>query len=117
MGSTYVWGTLRGTTGVSERVRFHVDSGATYSLVPRDVWKRLGLQPLRRVGFVLADGTEMERDVGECWMELEPEGQGTSPMILGEPGDSALLGVVTLEVMGLVLNPFKRSLHPMRMLA
>jgi hypothetical protein len=34
-------------------------------------------------------------------------------VILGEPGDDALLGAVTLEVMGLVLNPFNRTLQPM----
>jgi hypothetical protein len=34
--------------------------------------------------------------------------------VLGEPGDEALLGVVTLENLGLVLNPFDRTLRPMR---
>ncbi|PYS11939.1 MAG: aspartyl protease, partial [Acidobacteria bacterium] len=34
----------------------------------------------------------------------------------GEPGDAALLGVVTLENLGLVFNPFTRTLHPMRLL-
>ena len=38
-------------------------------------------------------------------------------MILGEPGDEeALLGVVTLEILGLVFNPFRRTLESMRML-
>jgi hypothetical protein len=37
-------------------------------------------------------------------------------VILGEPGDEPLLGAVTLEILGLVLNPFKRTLQPMRML-
>jgi len=37
-------------------------------------------------------------------------------VILGEPGDEPLLGVVTIEILGLVLNPFKRTLEPMRML-
>jgi hypothetical protein len=36
-------------------------------------------------------------------------------MILGEAGDEALLGVVTLEILGLVLYPFDRIRHPMRM--
>jgi hypothetical protein len=34
-------------------------------------------------------------------------------VILGEPGDDALLGAVTLEVLGLVLNPFSRTLQPL----
>ncbi len=37
-------------------------------------------------------------------------------MILGEPGDVALVGAVTLESLALVLNPFDRSLKPMRLL-
>ena len=37
-------------------------------------------------------------------------------MILGEPGDEALLGVVMLEILGLVLHPFDRTLQPARML-
>ena len=37
----------------------------------------------------------------------------------GDPGrarDQALLGVVTLEILGLVLHPFKRTLELMRMI-
>ena len=33
-----------------------------------------------------------------------PQGDGHTPVILGEPGDEALLGAVTLEILGLVLN-------------
>ena len=33
----------------------------------------------------------------------------------GEEGDEPLLGATTLESLGLVLNPFKRELYPMRM--
>lgn len=51
----------------------------------------------------------------ECHISL-PQGQGHTPVILGEPGDEALLGVVTLEILGLVLHPFTRQLQPMRML-
>jgi len=36
-------------------------------------------------------------------------------VVLGENGDHALLGVVTLEILGLVFNPFDRTLQPMRM--
>ncbi|PIZ26181.1 MAG: aspartyl protease, partial [Chloroflexi bacterium CG_4_10_14_0_8_um_filter_57_5] len=45
-----------------------------------------------------------------------PQGEGHTPVILGEPGDEPLLGVVTLEILGLTLNPFTRQLQPMRML-
>ena len=65
---------------------------------------------------MIADGAmPSRRAVSECHVSL-PEGEGHTPVILGEPGDEALLGVVTLEELGLVLNPFTRQLQPMRML-
>jgi predicted aspartyl protease len=65
--------------------------------------------------FRLADGTPVERQISECHISL-PQGDGHTPVILGESGDEALLGVVTLEILGLVFNPFSRTLNPMRMM-
>lgn len=96
-------------------MRFLVDSGATYTLLPRKDWQAIGLAPKRSVTFTLADGTTAERKVSECHIAL-PQGEGHTPVILGEPGDEALLGTVTLEILGLVLHPFTRKLQPMRML-
>jgi clan AA aspartic protease len=115
VGVTYVEGEVRGPSGSPQRVRFLVDSGATYSLLPKPVWQAIGLTPKRKVTFVLADGTTVERSVSEAYLVL-PQGEAHTPVILGEEGDEALLGAVTLEILGLVLNPFDRTLHPMRML-
>lgn len=38
MGVTYVEGTVRGPDGKQAGVRFLVDSGATYTLLPYAVW-------------------------------------------------------------------------------
>jgi clan AA aspartic protease len=115
MGITCIEGVVTGSTGKQATVRFLVDSGATYTLLPYDVWQAIELSPQRSVTFTLADGTTIERKVSECQISL-PQGDGHTPVILGEPGDEALLGVVTLEILGLVLNPFRRELQPMRML-
>ena len=98
VGISYVEGTVQGPSG-EERVRFLIDSGAMYSLLPDAVWRRIGLSPSRDEQFSLA------------------QREGHAPVILGEPGDpEALLGVVTLENLGLVFDPFHRTLHPMRMI-
>lgn len=116
MGITYIAGKVRGPTGKEAEVRFLIDSGATYSLLPKTVWEAIELVPKRELGFTLADGTVIRRQVSECYIML-PQGEGHTPVILGEPGDDeALLGVVTLEILGLVFNPFRRTLEPMRML-
>lgn len=114
MGITYIKGRVRGPKGERD-VRFLVDSGTTYTLLPEAVWKAIGLEPKREHTFVLADGRTLVRKVSECYLIL-PQGEAHTPVILGEADDEALLGVVTLEILGLVLNPFKRTLEPMRML-
>ncbi|WP_309492967.1 retroviral-like aspartic protease family protein [Candidatus Hecatella orcuttiae] len=114
MGITHLEGTVKGPAG-EEQVRFLVDSSATYSLLPQKVWRKIGLKPMREHTFTLADGSAITRKVSECYIIL-PQGEARTPVILGEAGDEALLGVVTLEILGLVLDPFKRTLKPMRML-
>lgn len=116
MGISYVEGTVRGPAGREARVRFLIDSGATYSMLPEPIWKSIGLAPAREMRFQLADGTTVTRRVSECHLALS-QGAGHTPVVLGEPGDAEpLLGVVTLEILGLVFDPFRRTLYPMRAL-
>jgi predicted aspartyl protease len=114
MSVVYVEGTVTGPLGQAS-LEFLVDSGASYTLLPGSTWRSLGLAPKRSARFTLADGTFVERQISECHIAL-PQGDGHTPVILGEPGDEALLGVITLENLGLILNPFNRTLQPMRML-
>jgi clan AA aspartic protease len=113
MGLTYIDGTVTGKRNKKATLRFLVDSGAMYTLLPEKDWKSIGLKPKRTMTFTLADGTDVERAISECHIAL-PQGEGHTPVILGEPGDEALLGAVTLEEFGLVLDPFKRTLRAMR---
>jgi len=96
-------------------VEFMIDSGAVYSLVPAKLLKKLGIEPYREVSFALADGSKIVRKVGDAYFEYHGEG-ASAPVIFGEKNDEPLLGATTLEAIGLVLNPFTRTLHPMRML-
>ena len=114
-GITYVEGQVKGPTKKQKTVKFLIDSGATYSLLPKKVWKAISLKPKCKLTFTLADGTTVERGVSEAYIVL-PQGQAHTPVVLGEEDDEALLGVVTLGILGLVFNPFDRTLNPMRML-
>ncbi len=115
MSITFIEGVARGPSGEEAEVTLLVDSGAIYSLLPESVWRPIGLEPTREMTFTLADGTRVGRQLSRCYLVL-PQGEDYTPVILGEPGDEALLGVVTLEILGLVFNPFSRTLHPMRMM-
>ena len=115
MGIIYMNGIVKGSSDVKETVRFLVDSGAGYTLLPFKVWKKLELKSKRQEKFALADGTLITRDMSECYIYVA-EMEGHTPVVLGELGDQALLGVITLEQFGLVLNPFTRQLQPMRLM-
>jgi hypothetical protein len=39
-----------------------------------------------------------------------------APVIFGEKGDSTLLGIVTLEALGVILDPIRRELRPLPMI-
>lgn len=112
---THLEGMVSGPDGAQATVRFLVDSGATYTVLPFETWKEIGLAPRRSIQLRLADGTAIERKVSECLIRL-PQGEGHTPVILGEQADQALLGVVTLEILGFILNPLTRELQPMQML-
>jgi len=116
MGVTYVHARLRRPDGrgTTRNERFLVDSGAIYSVLPEETWRALRLKPEREGEFTLADGTPITRRVSECRFETRGAA-ATSPVVLGEEHDGALLGAVTLETLGFMLNPLTREILPMRM--
>lgn len=91
--------------------RFLVDSGAVYSVVPRELLKALGLKPTSRREFMLADGEEIRLPVGNAHFEYKGT-IGAAPVVFGEEG-VLLLGATTLEALGLILDPVRRQLKPL----
>ena len=98
----------------SRDVDFLVDSGAVFSVLPHTVWRALGLRPKDEMTFSLADGTSIVRKLSEARFVYRQRDR-VSPVILGEGRDEPLLGAVTLETLGLVLNPLSREVLPMRL--
>jgi len=92
-----------------------VDSGAIYAAIPRRILRSLGIVPSRTQRFTLADGTHIQRDIGSAVVRIGRR-HGASPVIFGERGDAALIGAVTLESLGLMLDPLRRELRAMRLL-
>ena len=117
MGMTMVRATLQRPDGRGRprRLEFLIDSGAIYSLAPARTWKALGLEPTRDAEFALADGTIVRRGLAEARFTIAGV-SATSPVVCGEEQDSALLGAVTLETLGLMLHPLNRQLLPMRLM-
>ena len=104
MGLTYIQASIANPARPrrSAKLKFLVDSGALYSVVPARVLRRLGIKPGKTKTFILADGTEVKRSLGQALFRLNGD-EGASPVIFGETGDSVLLGIVSLEALGLIL--------------
>jgi predicted aspartyl protease len=98
-----------------ESVDLLIDSGAVYSFVPRVLLERIGIASHSRQRFRLADGSTIERDRGDAVFFFRGQ-QGASPVMFAEPGDATLLGAVTLESLGLVLDAVRRDLLPLPMI-
>jgi len=115
LGLVYVAGIVK-HHGKEVRVNFLVDSGATYTVLTERVWRELGLEPIGEMEFILVNGTIVRRRISEALLELPGYGERHTPVVLGESEDENLLGIVTLEIFGLILDPFKRELRPIRAL-
>lgn len=89
---------------------FLVDSGATFTVVPKQALLKIGVKPLREEKFTLADGKIITRQVGNAIFEYQGI-EGAAPVLFGQRGDSLLLGAFTLEALGLSLDPLRRQLY------
>ena len=99
---------------VTEKVEFLIDSGTIYSVVPTPILDRLGIKPIAEQEFFLANGAKIVRKKGVALFKYG-ERIGGADVIFGEEEDSVLLGVFTLEALGLVLDPLRRELKPLPM--
>ena len=99
---------------ITENVELLIDSGAIYSVVPGPILEKLGIKPLTKQEFRLADGTRTVRKKGIALFKYGDR-IGGADIIFGEEGDSKLLGAFTLEALGLALDPLKRELKPLPM--
>ncbi len=91
------------------------DTGATYSLIPRTVLERIGVTPMKRAEFEIADGRHIERDLGEVAFFWDGE-HATSRVIFGEEGDAIVLGVHALEGLALQVDPYTKQLRPAKLI-
>jgi len=99
----------------TERLQFLVDSGAVYSVVPARVLRRLGIKPIDKQEFRLANGEKVVRKKGVALFRYNGR-VGGADVIFGEKGDAVLLGAFTLEALGLSLDPLKRELRELPMI-
>jgi len=94
-----------------EEVQAMVDTGAAFSWIHRERLERLGVQFLRRIGFRAIDGSIIERDTAAVWVGSNGF---TAPdiVVMAERNDMEVIGVHTIEGLGLAADPVQKKLIP-----
>jgi predicted aspartyl protease len=94
---------------VQELAETLVDTGSAFTWVPRAVLESLGIRPVRRQGFIVADGRRVEREMG--YAIVHAAGVATADdVVFAEANDFVLLGVRSLEGLNLRVDVVQKRL-------
>ena len=92
-----------------ESVNTLVDTGASYTLIPAPLLRELGIVPHAERTLTLADGRRVRMGYAWTWMRIDGQ-QDISPVIFGNDDATPLLGVMTLELFALGIDPVSQRL-------
>ncbi len=86
-----------------------VDTGASYTWLPRPTLEALGHTPTEDYEFELADGRKVH--YGVKYISVRVDGRTVpTPVVFGEPGTTPLLGAVTLQEASLGVDSVNEKL-------
>lgn len=113
MGLTFVEVMLRNPKDSKQRetvARLMVDTGSELTWVPGVLLERIGIRPEKQRRFVLADRSEIRRQVGFAVLEMGRY-RTIDEVVFGEPTGLVLLGARSLEGFGLSIDPQSHRLR------
>ena len=88
-----------------------VDTGAAYTTLPASLLRELGIEPIDKRTFLLADGRRVDMEYGRAWATVNGSSEVTI-VVFGEEEAPALLGAYTLEGLALAVDPIAQRLVP-----
>lgn len=88
-----------------------VDTGSEYTWVPKDVLASLGIGPEHTQRFIVADGRQLDRQVGIAIVHAAGA-KAPDFVVFAEPGDIVLLGARSLEELNVRVDAQRRQLVP-----
>ena len=94
-----------------EDIEVTVDTGSTFTSVPRTLLQDLGVPVARSARSRLADGSAAPVDIGWTMIRIEDQIFPTR-VTFAEESQPSLLGVVTLEEALLAVDPVGQQLVP-----
>lgn len=88
-----------------------VDTGATYTVLPREILSALGIEAIEKVPLQLEDNRIVEYEVGEARNPLDDR-ERTNLVVFGPEGAGPLLGATTLQLFNLAADSTREHLVP-----
>jgi len=98
-----------------EDVEFVADTGSIYTMIPEPTLRKLMIERTGLRRFRVASGEIREYPIGEAFIEIEGLGV-MSIVVFGPEEASSLLGVTSLELLGLQVDPLTGKLKPLELL-
>ena len=98
-----------------ETVEALVDTGSSYTILPVETLRRLGIEPTDTTEFEMGDGRIIPLEVGEARVRVEGR-EYTRIVVFGTDPASSILGADTLQGARLVVDPVGHRLIPTRAL-
>ena len=89
---------------------FLVDTGATDSLAPASKLREIGIKPVGKTSYELADGTAIEFEFGTAVIEFMGD-ITAGRVIFGPENAEPILGVTALQSTGVTLHPKTHALR------
>lgn len=100
---------------LKEELGFIVDTGVIYTVIPQGVAERLQLKVVDMRKFKIASGEVVEYPVSEAYVMIEGKGV-TSLVAIAPEKTPILLGVTTLELLGMQVDPVTGKLTPLELM-
>jgi predicted aspartyl protease len=110
MGTFFHAITITGPAG-AETLEALVDTGASFTTAPASLLERLGVTPHRTIRLTIASGEVVEWPW--AWVTAQIDGvEEQTPCIFGAETAPPVIGAVTMEIMGLGVDPRGHRLVP-----
>jgi len=90
-------------TGRGIETKALVDTGATFTVIPRHIYEELGLRTVGKRRVKTASGY-VDMDESFALVEVGNK-RGVSPVLVSNELNEVLIGVITLEALGLTVDP------------
>ena len=92
-----------------------VDTGSTYTVLPKETLDQLGIEQESQRSFELGDDRIVEYTIGYARMRLNGD-QTIVLVVFGPEGIAPLLGATALEHLSLAVDPIHQRLVPVNAL-